>query len=186
VSAGVVLLTLISAVAFAPEELGAVTLIFIDSTVTFKIALEAIHCVAKPRSAVWPRCGLARCGDARLSKDRLISKVTPLFLSDNLGLLAAINSLPVQPSSAPYLGYGKNITPGTRKELARNLGSLDVAPLSPDPRLEYVNLETQSKSERRKEGREMDKQQDKFNKLVDTLKQKARRGKTDQGSKDSG
>jgi hypothetical protein len=49
-----------------------------------------------------------------------------------------------------------------------------------------INLETQSKSGRRKEEREMDKQQDKFNKLVDTLKQNARRGKADQGSKEGG
>jgi hypothetical protein len=49
-----------------------------------------------------------------------------------------------------------------------------------------INLETQSKSERRKEEREMDKQQDKFTTLVDKLRQNARREKTGQGSKDSG
>jgi hypothetical protein len=48
-----------------------------------------------------------------------------------------------------------------------------------------IDLETPSKSERRKEELEMDKQQDKLDKLIDKLKQNARR-KTDQGSKDSG
>jgi hypothetical protein len=48
-----------------------------------------------------------------------------------------------------------------------------------------INLATRSKSEQRKEELEMDKQQYKFNKLVDTLKQNARKGKTHRGSKAS-
>jgi hypothetical protein len=48
-----------------------------------------------------------------------------------------------------------------------------------------INLETRSKSERRQEEREMDKQQDEFNRLVDKLKHNARK-ETGHGSKDSG
>jgi hypothetical protein len=37
-----------------------------------------------------------------------------------------------------------------------------------------ISLETQSKSERRKELQEIDKQEDKFNRLVDKLRQNTR------------
>jgi hypothetical protein len=47
-----------------------------------------------------------------------------------------------------------------------------------------INLEIKSRSERRKKLEELVKQEDKFNKLVDKLKQNARR-ETDQGDKDN-
>jgi hypothetical protein len=46
-----------------------------------------------------------------------------------------------------------------------------------------INLETQSKSERRKELKEIDKQEDKFNKLVGKLKESARQGRDKAGIK---
>jgi hypothetical protein len=46
-----------------------------------------------------------------------------------------------------------------------------------------IDLETQSKSERRKQVQEIDKQEDKFNKLVDKLRENARQGKDKEGTK---
>jgi hypothetical protein len=46
-----------------------------------------------------------------------------------------------------------------------------------------INLETQSKSERRKELKEIDKQEDKFNRLVEKLRQNASDGKNKEGRK---
>jgi hypothetical protein len=46
-----------------------------------------------------------------------------------------------------------------------------------------INLETQSKSERRKELKEIDKQEDKFNKLVEKLRQNASDGKNKESRK---
>ena len=46
-----------------------------------------------------------------------------------------------------------------------------------------ISIETQSKSERQKELKEIDKQEEKFNKLVDKLRQNARQGKHEAGTK---
>jgi hypothetical protein len=46
-----------------------------------------------------------------------------------------------------------------------------------------INLETQSKSERRKELKEIDKQEDKFNRLVEKLRQNASDGKNKESRK---
>jgi hypothetical protein len=48
-----------------------------------------------------------------------------------------------------------------------------------------VNLETQSRSDRRKELKELGKQDNEFTKLVDKLRQNARRD-ADKSSKDNG
>ena len=45
-----------------------------------------------------------------------------------------------------------------------------------------ITLETQSNTERRKQLQEIDKQKDKFNKLVDKLRQNSRKGKDKAGS----
>jgi hypothetical protein len=46
-----------------------------------------------------------------------------------------------------------------------------------------INLETQSKSERRKQVKEIDKQEDRFTKLVEKLRQNASNGKDKAGAK---
>jgi hypothetical protein len=46
-----------------------------------------------------------------------------------------------------------------------------------------INLESQSKTERRKQLQEIDKQDDKFNKLVNKLRENARKEKDKAGAK---
>jgi hypothetical protein len=46
-----------------------------------------------------------------------------------------------------------------------------------------ISLETQSTTERRKQLREIDKQEDKFSKLVEKLRQNASKGKDKAGAK---
>jgi hypothetical protein len=49
-----------------------------------------------------------------------------------------------------------------------------------------ISLERSSRSSERKERLEQDKQEDKFSKLVDKLRQSGRKEKTDHRSKDGG
>jgi hypothetical protein len=88
---------------------------------------------------VWPRCGLARCGNALLREGRRLARLGRCSSATSRTALPQLIRSLVQSSSAPYLRCCTNITPGTRKELARNLRFLTLRPSqsAPDSRVEY-------------------------------------------------